>query len=131
MKKYLLIFITAFTLNVLWEHAHAFLYVHYKGSPITEFILFRAALFDAVAITFFALLFLSVPFFRDKIWILILWLVVFAIGLEMWALFGERWLYADAMPLVPILNVGLTPVLQLGITTYLAEKISKRLLFLI
>ncbi len=50
MKKWILVFVYAFGLNLIWENLHSFLYVHYKQGPITEFILVRAAISDALII---------------------------------------------------------------------------------
>ena len=51
MRKILLIFISAFVLNLIWENLHSFLYESYMGGKITEFILLRATLADAIMIT--------------------------------------------------------------------------------
>lgn len=55
-----------------------------------------------------------------------------AVGFERHALATERWAYTAAMPLLPGLGVGLTPVLQMAIllplTFYWAGKWSKLLL---
>ena len=57
MKKWTLVFIYAFLLNAVWEYAHHFLYVHYKGGAITELILLRAAFIDALIIFLMILVF--------------------------------------------------------------------------
>jgi hypothetical protein len=41
-------------------------------------------------------------------------------GVELFALYRGAWSYAPAMPIVPFLGVGLSPLLQLPITTMLA-----------
>ena len=125
MRQYISIFGIAFILNILWENAHALLYVHYKGAVITEFILFRAALFDALVITLIAYIFLDLIKIKYSILIVACVLVLFSIGLEMWALETSRWAYTVAMPLVPFLNTGLTPTIQLGILGYLSIVISQ------
>ncbi|MBI2109239.1 MAG: hypothetical protein HYT93_03635 [Parcubacteria group bacterium] len=120
VKQYLYIFIFTFVLNVLWEHAHSLLYVHYKGGAITELILFRAALFDAAVITLVAFIFLSVLKVKYGLLAMVVTLVVFAAGLELWALETSRWAYTSAMPLVPLVSTGLTPTIQLGILGYIS-----------
>lgn len=132
-KRLPILFFLALFLNVLWEEAHSALYISYQGGEITNLILFRAAAFDAAVITL-----LACPFF--------LWesnsysrsrsltsatlftglLILFAVFLEKWALGSGRWMYTDAMPLLPFLHVGLTPAIQLGITGYLSITVSKR-----
>lgn len=132
-RRIFLVFFWAFLLNLIWEHLHSALYVSYQGGAVTSTILLRAALFDAAVITLFAC-----PFF---LWELnsykscrsltptILFvgaLTLFAILLEKWALATGRWVYADAMPLLPFVYVGLTPAIQLGLTGYLSITVLKR-----
>ena len=119
-KKLLIIFASAFLLNFLCEHLHSFLYVSYRGGEITGAILARAALFDAVVITIFALPFILFSTYRRGYTLFIVVCVIFAVALEKWALGTGRWIYADAMPLVPYLSVGLTPAIQLALTGYVA-----------
>lgn len=119
-----LVFVAAFVFNFLWEHAHSVLYVSYQSGAITNLVLFRAAIFDAAVITLF-----SFPFFRLKPlqrqrWLLYALLVAFAIALEKWALATDRWVYTDIMPLVPILQVGLTPAIQLALLSFASLWIS-------
>lgn len=118
LKKLFLIFVFAFLLNFVWENLHSYLYVHYKGGEITEFILARAALFDAFVLTLAAVLFLVIPYFRERLWYILLFGVAFAIGLEWFALETNRWAYSEAMPMIPILRTGLTPTIQLGLLGY-------------
>ena len=51
-------------------------------------------------------------------------LIIFAIVLEKWALMTGRWAYTSAMPIIPILNIGLTPAVQLGMLGYFSNKVS-------
>lgn len=109
------IFLWAFLLNMLWEKIHSQLYVHYKGGEITDAILFRAALFDAAIIAL-------VGFFviRNylKLWQAAGILVLFAIGLEWFALATNRWAYNEYMPIIPFITTGLTPTVQLATIWY-------------
>ncbi|MEX0652155.1 MAG: hypothetical protein WD153_01685 [Candidatus Paceibacterota bacterium] len=126
MKKWFLVFIYAFGLNLIWENAHHFLYVHYKGEPITELMLFRAAFVDAVIIL--ALIFALQLFAISRRYpsLLILGGVIVSVGIEYWALGIERWEYTYMMPLVPFLVVGLTPTIQLGLIGYFVYRITFR-----
>ena len=135
-RKFLIVFVAAFLLNILWEEAHSAFYVSYHGGAITNFILFRAALFDAAVITLFAFLCFYSPLIKGalpssaggmSIFIFVLALFIFAVLLEKWALGTGRWVYADAMPIIPFLDVGLTPALQLGMLGYISLKISNLL----
>lgn len=124
MQRYGYIFFIALALNILWEHAHSFLYVHYQGGAITELILFRAALFDAAVITFVAYMFFGVFPMPRRSWFMAGTLLIFAIVLESWAIGGGRWAYTSAMPIIPLLNTGLTPTIQLALLGYLSVLIS-------
>lgn len=118
IKKLLLIFLTAFGLNFLWESLHSHLYVHYQGSAITQMILLRAALVDATFITALAILFIKIGYFRRrKWWALVIGFVAAAL-LERFALAHGRWAYNDLMPIIPLLRTGLTPTIQLGLISY-------------
>ncbi len=114
MRQVLLIFVIAFVLNLLWENAHSYLYVHYRGGAITWLVLLHATLFDAVITTAAAFLFFYVRPFRARAWLVVLALVLFAILLELFALSTGRWAYNELMPKVPFLGVGLTPTVQLA-----------------
>lgn len=122
MKRIALVFISAFVLNVVWENLHSFLYANYKGGPITEFILMRASLFDAVIISVIAIPFLHVPFLRRRSWLLVIVGTVIAIVNEWYGLGTARWAYNAYMPVIPLINTGLTPTLQLGVLGFLSFK---------
>lgn len=116
-RQFLIIFLVAFILNAVWEHFHSILYVHYKGEVITSLILLRAALFDATFITL-----VSIPFLKKQRWVFVVLAILFAIGLEIFALKTGRWEYKDVMPIIPIIKTGLTPTIQLGLLGYISIK---------
>lgn len=124
LTRTIFVFVVAFVLNFLWEHAHSVLYVSYKSGVITSLILLRAALFDAAVIALFLYPFLQVEKFKTKRWLLYTILVIFAVLLETWALSTGRWAYTSAMPLIPILNVGLTPTIQLALLGFISVRAS-------
>jgi len=123
IKKLISIFILAFVFNLIWENFHSLLYVHYKGGPITEFILMRAALFDASFITFLGLLAIVFRYPKGWVYYSVAVAVVFAVLLELYALNTGRWTYKIAMPIIPLIGTGLTPTIQLGLLSYLVFKI--------
>ncbi|MDO8594436.1 MAG: hypothetical protein Q7R93_02895 [bacterium] len=142
-RKLITLFFSAFLLNLIWEHLHSVLYVSYQSGAITNAILLQAALFDAAVITIFSFPFLlrsdlHNPFLlrsnlnnqKKTRWILYVALVIFAVILEKWALVTGRWVYSDVMPIIPYLQIGLTPVIQLGVLAYmslwLSDFLSKR-----
>lgn len=123
LKKLALIFIIAFILNFIWENLHVFLYEDYMGGKITEFILFRATLADALIITIISLPFFLPRFEKYNVVIIFIGLVI-AIFNEIYALSTDRWSYNALMPIVPFLNVGITPTVQLGLLGYVSYKFS-------
>lgn len=120
MKKIFLLFLYAFVFNVLWENAHSFLYSNYKGGAITEFILVRASLFDAFVITLMALPFVYIHTLQRRSWLIVVIGTLIAIGNEWYGLHTYRWMYNAFMPIIPIIQTGITPTLQLGILGYLS-----------
>lgn len=123
MKKILLIFISAFTLNWIWENLHSYLYFLPSGELITQYMLFRATFFDAIFITFLGILFLKVSYFRNRKWYALIFGFVVALIVEKYALATGRWAYNDLMPIIPMLNTGLTPTIQLGLLSFIIFKI--------
>lgn len=113
------VFIISFALNLLWEHLHVFLYAHYKGGIITEKILLHATLADALFTVGFALLFLVPSFLKKRMWLVIPLGFALSISIEKWALASGRWAYGSSMPIIPLINVGLTPAIQIGLLAYL------------
>jgi len=122
--------IVAFLLHVIWENAQAPLYIGYQSFSQHFSICLIGTLGDIV-ITLSVLAFLWVlkkdisrP--ADFLALAILGFFV-AIGIEQHALFVGKWGYALAMPIIPILKVGLAPVLQmtllLPLSFYLAKLI--------
>ena len=126
-NKTITIFILAFGFNWIWENLHSQLYSHYRGGAITPFVLAKAALFDACFITVVLLILMYItPFGKKPILVISSVLIIgvlFSILLERYALDTSRWAYTEAMPVIPLLNTGITPTIQLGLTsvfTYLA-----------
>ena len=122
MKRILLVFILAFLLNLIWENLHSFLYANYMGGKITEFILLRASAADALIVTILVLPFVFIAALRSKSWIVIFAGILTAIFIELYALQTGRWAYNSFMPVIPLLNTGLTPTIQLGVLAYIVIK---------
>ncbi|MBI4281305.1 hypothetical protein HY625_00620 [Candidatus Uhrbacteria bacterium] len=121
-KKTLSIFAVAFLLNLIWENAHALLYANYTFAYYFPRCL-RATLWDAgyITLVYAAIALLKKDwdwFAKDRRFTIPL---VIALGLltasvvELDALLKNKWAYSAAMPLVPVIHVGLTPFLQLAI----------------
>lgn len=127
MKKLLVVFSLSFFLNVVWENAQSFLYVNYIGGPITELILIRAALWDAVIIALICLPFLYIHVLKGINWLIIFIGVAVATVIELYALDTGRWAYNAYMPLISIIKIGLTPALQLGVLGYISFWLQRKL----
>jgi hypothetical protein len=117
---WIFLFFLAFLLNFLWEELHSVLYVHYQGGEITDVILLHASLADAFFIT--ALLYVVQKI--KKVWLFPILATLLAIGIEWWALGSNRWVYSEAMPIIPFLQIGLTPTIQLALTGTLTYYVS-------
>ena len=123
----LLFFGASFLLHLLWENLQAPLYEGFTSfrqhfgvcfrATITGDMLFMLTIYAALAVVH-----------RDPLWVAnretyahpTTWLIALLIGtllavsFELWAVHVDhRWQYAEAMPLMPIVHVGLTPVLQM------------------
>jgi len=122
VKKILLIFVSAFLSNLVWENLHSLLYLHYKNGAISELILLKATLFDAVFVSVLGILFLKFLYLRNRLWFSLLFGFAAAIIIELYALKTGRWAYGEVMPIVPFINTGVTPTIQLGLLSYLIFK---------
>lgn len=121
---FFLVFVCGFVLNFVWEFAHAGLYAHYQGGEITRWILLHAALFDASVITALAVPMFFIQWLRARLWLVFFPAILFAIGLEWFALTTGRWEYTAAMPLIPFFGIGLSPMIQLGFTSLVSMKLT-------
>ncbi len=130
MRLFVFVFIISFGLNAIWENLHAPLYVHYQGGTITEWILLRAALVDALILTILFLVTSPIKSRTGKYLVIIIAAVVIAVWIERWALASARWEYQPAMPIIPVLQTGLSPAIQLALmgslVLYLNEKIKNQ-----
>ena len=139
--KYFLILATlsivTFVLHLLWERSHIGLYRAYEQLEGKLPVFIFATLGD-VAYTIGAYLFiaaLKAEFFWYRsmslldVTLLVLVGIAMALFVEYKALALNRWAYTDAMPMIPYLHVGLSPIIQMAvllpasiITTRLIEK---------
>lgn len=128
MAERLRIFFYALVLNLIWENLHHYLYASYRGGAITGLVLARAAAVDALIISAVIYLAQTADFFkkRPQFFIVVSGLVI-AAAIEKWALGTGRWQYGPAMPLLPVLGIGLTPFVQLAFTGWLTSRISNKL----
>lgn len=116
------IFGVAIVLNYPWERAQAQLYLSPQGADIAWWQCFVASLVDG----FFLLLMFGIGWVvcGDRAWflrpgvkgyfIMLLSGVIFSISVEWVTVYlAHRWSYSERMPLVPGLEIGLTPFGQM------------------
>ena len=120
LKKLFIMFLIGFALNLVWEFSHSTLYVSYRGGEITNLVLFRAAVWDAVIILVLTILAYALKANRPVF--VVVGGAVVSIMIELWALETGRWVYDAAMPIIPILNTGFTSTIQLALTGYIAVR---------
>ncbi|HBI17094.1 MAG: hypothetical protein UR60_C0021G0014 [Candidatus Moranbacteria bacterium GW2011_GWF2_34_56] len=122
-KKFLLVYIGfAFILNFIWEVSQAGLYTpHFEGISGLFCVHLKATLGDVIILLVIYIIMSLI--LRDLKWInqknktlLISSAIlgfVFAVTIEKYALLNNRWAYNELMPLIPYLDVGLSPIMQL------------------
>ena len=110
-----------FLVNLVWENAQAFLYVGYRGFIEHFWTCFVASVIDALVILLVYLILALI--YKDLYWprrnTYVRYMVValaggtLALGFELWALTVGEWNYTGLMPVLPGLEVGLSPLIQL------------------
>ena len=134
----LTIFFIGFFLNLVWENVQAPLYEGYTNFWDHFIMCFWASLVDAAVILLLHSLFAI--WYKDLFWIkhlnwkngLLLMLagVAVALGFEYWAFENEVWAYTERMPVVGVLEIGLSPLLQMMllplITLYVSYRMVKK-----
>ncbi len=132
-KQYVLITILiSFLLNAVWEIAHIPLYV--QGIYTWSHILFCLLASVADAIMVMLIYFGFAIIYKNAFWIqnlnpnkVVFLMLTGGVGVilaETRHLSIGTWSYADAMPIIPIVDVGLSPVLQFMILPLLIYMIS-------
>ena len=133
-KQILFLSLIAFILHLVWENAQASLFAGYVSLGQHFPMCFWATIGDVV---FTLSVYLGIGLLKNDFgWIMrlsgkditvIMFIGFFwAVGIEWRALLFGRWGYADAMPIIPYFQVGLTPILQmtliLPLSFYLTSK---------
>ena len=130
------IFFIGFFLNLIWENVQAPLYEGYTNFWDHFMMCFWASLVDAAVILLLYSLFAI--WYKDPFWIkylnrkngLLLMLAgaAVALGFEYWAFEYEVWAYTERMPVVGILEIGLSPLLQMMLLPLLTLILSYKML---
>lgn len=136
MHYILVIAILAFKLNFVWELVQGPLYEGYEYDWQHISICALASVVDMLMI--FLLLFGFAIIYKSVYWIkhltynrIITLMLVGAIGAilaEIWHRGKEDWSYSDAMPELPVVNAGLSPVLQFTILPIIIFTLSNKII---
>ena len=130
------IFGMGFLLNLIWENVQAPLYEGYTNFWDHFMMCFWASIVDAAVILLLYALFAL--WYKDTFWmkhlnwkkglVLMLLGAAVAFGFEYWAFENEVWAYTDRMPVVDVLEIGLSPLLQMMLLPLLTFYVSYRML---
>lgn len=133
-KQIIFLSLIAFVVHVIWENTQASLYEGY-GSFAEHLPVCVGGTFGDVAITLFVYLivallkndfnWIAALNKKDVIALAVIGLFI-AVGIEWRALLFGRWAYTDAMPIIPYLQVGLTPILQMILLLPFSVYLTKR-----
>jgi hypothetical protein len=137
--RIVIIIVSGFFLNLLWEVLHSLLYDWNKAPLVNDIyvyiprIVFGASCMDAFWIMIITclnillrrgLIWLREPQKRDYITFFCIGLII-AIFIELQAFLFNQWSYNQYMPV--IFGIGLTPFLQLGTTACISLFISTKI----
>lgn len=129
--------LSAFLSNLVWELLHAPLYsvFGYDFRHVLIYVLASVADMLMVLLLYFVFAILN----RDGLWVrtmstarIIALMTVGGLGAifsEMWHTARGDWQYAYEMPVLPILEVGISPILQFVLLPWLSFFISKKLAY--
>ncbi|MFO8041695.1 MAG: hypothetical protein R6U25_00715 [Alkalispirochaeta sp.] len=129
------LFLVAVGINFVWEMAQMPLYENMPfDSAYAWWLCFRASLGDGVIIVFIWavgwVVFRGSSWFRPlraaNIAVLLFTGAVIAVAIELHALGTGRWAYTGLMPIVPVAEVGLSPLIQLLILPWISMVVAKR-----
>jgi hypothetical protein len=130
-----ILFVIAVVINYVWEMAQMPLYESMPFAEISSWLIcLRASLGDGLIVMVIwgggALLFRSALWFRHRQPLPALYLLsagaAIAIGIELHALANGRWSYSPLMPVLPLLEVGVSPFLQLLLLPWISMWLARR-----
>jgi hypothetical protein len=122
-------------INFIWEMAQMPLYKDMPFGVLSSWWLcFRASIGDGVIVV--AIWALGAALFRRADWFRPLWprnLVVLllsgaaiAVGVEIHAISTGRWAYSELMPVLPVVDVGLSPLVHLLLLPFISMKLAMK-----
>ncbi len=133
LRFYFLVIIVSFGLHFVWESLHISLYTGYGGIetyglPVTLWATFGDVLYTLGVVLVIALVHRSLLWcerlrFTEYVFLGFFGFII-SLCIEYKALAIMKWHYLPTMPLIPIFNVGLSPVLQMTMLLPLSVAIS-------
>jgi hypothetical protein len=139
MKTYSILAGVTFILHYLWEYSHLPLYGGYENLspflPISVWASIGDVLYTLGVVFLIALIKRSLSWIQSATWhdFAALAIMGFAVAVfvEYKAFAYDKWYYLETMPVIPFLDVGLSPVLQMAVllplTVFVAMCVDKRL----
>ncbi len=132
-KKIILFLVLALILNLIWEFAHAPLYISQMLETSYNLTLIKASFGDLILIS---IIFALISLKNKKIkWInkpskidyglIILLGIITAIFIELRAFSLDKWSYTELMP--TIFGIGITPLVQLAVTSLIALWLARKI----
>lgn len=111
MKDWAIIFVVSFVFNLLWEQLHHGLYIPLQPVVDSWYSILFASVIDG-------LLIVGILYLVGKRGVApaVVLAVAVSLAIEIGALYLRVWDYGSMMPLVPIINTGLSPTMQLAVT---------------
>jgi len=138
-KRLAVLALVSFALHVVWESLHIRLYTGYEhlspSMPVTLFATLGDVMYTLIVVGGVSLARRSFAWLsrlgRTEVLVLAVIGFVIAVFVELKGLGLGRWEYLPTMPIIPILNVGLSPILQMTIllplSIFLAGFLSRKL----
>ena len=134
-KFYLILFIVGFAINLVWEINQMPYFDGKPGDTYAEGIFYCSLASIIDGITIVSIYFLASKIFASETFRFYLLTALFgalcAIIFENFAFYFNLWSYKDSMPIVPFLEVGLSPFIQLitltPLSIFLAQIISRKM----
>jgi hypothetical protein len=135
VRSLLTLFGIAAGINFVWEMAQMPLY---QDMPFDElfswWLCFRASIGDGVIVLAIwaigAALYRRFAWFRPlrigSITVLLLSGAAIAVGIEVHAISTGRWAYSALMPMMPVVDIGLSPVVQLLLLPFISMKLAMK-----
>jgi hypothetical protein len=133
VRNLLTLFAVSVAINFVWEMAQMPLYEDMPFDALSSWWLcFRASIGDGVIVlTIWAIgaaVYNQSDWFRPlhlgNITVLLMSGAAIAVGIEIHAIGTGRWAYSALMPILPVANVGLSPLVQLLLLPFISMKLA-------